>query len=85
MIFDIKEIPYLQKGSGVMYFKSKNFKLHNFCCIDNSFTLNDIDAKKIELGDLKPFLTKRGKAGKIIKIKKDLLLSKGFSGYYKFN
>ena len=85
MIFDIKEIPYLQKGSGVAYFKSKNFKLHNFCCIDNSFTLNDIDAKKIELGDLKPFLTKRGKAGKIIKIKKDLLLSKGFSGYYKFN
>jgi len=44
MIFDIKEIPYLQKGSGVMYFKSKNFKLHNFCCIDNSFTLNDIDS-----------------------------------------
>lgn len=85
IIFELKEVPYLQKGSGVILFKTKGFKLNNFCSIDDNLSLIDIDSKKIELGNLKSFLSKRGKSGKVIKLKKEILLNKGFTGYYKFN
>ena len=85
IIFELKEVPYLQKGSGVILFKTKGFKLNNFCSIDDNLSLIDIDSKKIELGNLKSFLSKRGKSGKVIKLKKEILLNKGFTGYYKLN
>ena len=77
-IFDIKEVPTLQKGSGVIGFKSKNYKTLSIHTLEDNLKLYDYE--KIELKfnkNLKNYLSRRGKAGKMIKIKKTRI-ARGF-------
>jgi len=82
LIFKIKEIPTLQKGSGVIGFKSKGYKTSSIHALKDDLTL--YDHKKNEIGldkNLKNYLSKRGKSGKPIKIK-NIKISRGFDNNF---
>ena len=71
LIFKINEVPQLKKGSGITLFKSKGFFLNSIFTLNNKMNIIDQFNNKLELSkDLNSFISKRGKSGKIIKIKK---------------
>ena len=70
LIIDAREIPVLQKGSGIISFKASGYKLSSIHPMDNSLALYDYNKKGLEINKiLKKYLSTRGKAGKKIKIK----------------
>lgn len=78
LIFDIKEVPTLQKGSGVISFKSKGYHISSIHALENDLIFHDYEKNKLETNkNLKNYLSKRGKAGKIIKFK-NIKLFRGF-------
>ena len=70
LIFKIKEVPTLQKSSGVIGFKSKDYKTVSIHALEDDLMLYDYEKNDLKLNkNLKNYLSKRGKAGKPIKIK----------------
>ena len=82
LIFDTREVPTLQKGSGVISFKSKGYHISSIHALENDLTFYDYEKNKLETNrNLKNYLSKRGKAGKIIKLK-NIKLSRGFDNNF---
>ena len=82
LIFDTREVPTLQKGSGVISFKSKGYHISSIHALENDLTFYDYEKNKFETNrNLKNYLSKRGKAGKIIKLK-NIKLSRGFDNNF---
>ena len=70
IIFDTKEIPILQKGSGLIAFKGRGYKLSSINTLENDLAFYDYQRREFEVNkNLKKYLSKRGKAGKPIKLK----------------
>ena len=84
LILNLNEIPYLQKGSGVMLFKSKGFQLHSFCAADKNFSIFDNNKKNINIKNINSYLSKRGKSGKKINLDNNLKLLRGFKDNFIF-
>ena len=84
MIFNLNEIPYLKRGSGVMLFKSKGYQIFNFCTLDKTFSIYDSDEKKINFKNLTHYFSKRGKSGKNINFKSNIKLFRGYRDNFKF-
>tara|TARA_B100000963_G_scaffold320898_1_gene303781 strand:+ start:45 stop:2282 length:2238 start_codon:yes stop_codon:yes gene_type:complete len=82
LIFKIKELPNLQKGSGVICFKSKGYKTSSIHALEDDLMFYDYYKNKLQLNkNLKNYLSKRGKAGKPIKIK-NIRISRGFDNNF---
>ncbi len=82
LIFDIKEVPVLQKSSGVIAFKSKDYYLSSIHTLENNLKFYNYQNEVLEINkNLKNYLSKRGKAGKVIKIKK-IGISRGFENNF---
>ena len=82
LIFKIKDVPTLQKGSGVIGFKSKDYKTFSIHTLKDDLMLYDYENNKLNVNkDLKKYLSKRGKAGKPIKIK-NTRISRGFDNNF---
>ena len=82
LIFKINEVPTLQKGSGVIAFKSKDYKVSSIHTLGDDLILCDYEKNKLVLNkNLKNYLSKRGKAGKLIKIK-NIKISRGFDNNF---
>ncbi len=78
LIFKINEIPTLKKGSGVIAFKSKDYKISSIHTLKNDLVFYDYEKNELDINkNLKNYLSKRGKAGKAIKIK-NIKISRGF-------
>ncbi len=85
LIFNLKEIPLLQKGSGVILFKSKDFILNSLNTLQDKFVFYNYHKEEIQINkNIKTFLSKRGKSGKIIKTKIVNKIFRGFENNYKF-
>ncbi len=85
LIFNLKEIPMLQKGSGVILFKSKGFILNSIICLEDNLVFYDYNKEEISINkNIKSFLSKRGKSGKLIKIKIPNKIFRGFENNYIF-
>ena len=86
LIFNLKEVPQLQKGSGVILFKSKGFKLHSCTTLDQKLNFYNLNKDDLVLDKkIANFVSKRGKSGKILKIKSSINLYRGIEGNYYFN
>ena len=75
LIFNVDEIPYLTKGSGVILQKIKNGEIKDAKNIDINEGLEWVNVKQIKkLENLKPWVGKRSQVGKKVpkKFKKDL-------------
>jgi len=71
IIFSSKEIPILQKGSGLIAFKGRGYKLSAIYTLENDLVFYDYQKREFEINiNFKKYLSKRGKAGKLIKLKK---------------
>ena len=82
LIFEVREIPTLQKGSGVIGFKSKDYKTFSIHALEDDLKLYDYEKIELELNkNLKNYLSTRGKAGKLIKIKNTRIL-RGFDNNF---
>ena len=85
LIFNLKEIPTLKKGSGVILFKSKNSYLNSIYALNEKFTFEDY-SKNIEVlsKNMNSYVSKRGKSGKLIKRKIRNKFFRGFEENYIF-
>ena len=78
LIFKIKEVPTLQKSSGVIGFKSKDYNTVSIHALEDDLILYDYEKNGLELNkNIKNYISKRGKAGKPIKIN-NIKISRGF-------
>ncbi len=86
LIINNKEIPLLQKGSGVIIFKSKGYKANKCCSVDQRLNFYDLNNEKISLDkNIQNFQSKRGKSGKLLKAKNPISIFRGFEGNYYIN
>ncbi len=82
LIFKINDVPNLQKGSGVIGFKSKDYKTYSIHALEDDLILYDYEKNGLEFNkNLKNYLSKRGKAGKPIKIK-NIKILRGFDNNF---
>tara|TARA_B100000575_G_C22848335_1_gene496614 strand:- start:253 stop:666 length:414 start_codon:yes stop_codon:yes gene_type:complete len=82
LIFDAKEVPTLQKGSGLISFKAKGFNLVSIHSLDDSLTFYNYQKKILDIDkNMKKYLSKRGKPGKTIKVKNNKIF-RGFENNY---
>ncbi len=82
LIFKIKEVPTLQKGLGVISFKSKDYKTVSIHALENDLMLYDYEKNELKLNkNLKDYISKRGQAGKPIKIN-NIKISRGFDNNF---
>ena len=85
LIFDIKEIPEQEKGTGIILFKSKGSSLLAMTLISKKLEVSDNYSNSIMVKlNLKKFISSRAKAGKIIKLDSSFSsISRGFENNYK--
>ena len=82
VIFKIKEVPTLQKSSGVIGFKSKDYNTVSIHALEDDLILYDYEKNGLKLNkNIKHYISKRGKAGKPIKIN-NIKLSRGFDNNF---
>ena len=80
LAINIKEVPELEKGSGVILFKSKNSTLYTLAILDEKLQLFDNFSRRIyPKVNFAKFVSSRAKQGKIIKI--DNNVNNFFRGY----
>ncbi|MEK9959399.1 MAG: DNA gyrase subunit A, partial [Pelagibacteraceae bacterium] len=85
LIFKLKEIPELQKGSGVQLFKSKGFLLKFAFATNDNYDLHyqSNHSKPLLIKKINSFIANRGKSGKILDDKLDINFSRGFENNFK--
>ena len=82
LIFKIEDVPTLQKSSGVIGFKSKDYKTYSIHALKDNLVFYDYENNELKLNkNLKNYLSKRGRDGKSIKIK-NLRISRGFDNNF---
>ena len=78
LILSLNEIPLLQKGSGVILFKSKGYKLSQCTPLDSRLTFYNLNKETVVIDKkISNFISKRAKSGRNIKIKFPLELYRG--------
>ncbi len=85
LIFKLKEIPELQKGSGVQFFKSKGFLLKFAFATNDNYDLyyQSNHSKPLLIKKINSFIANRGKSGKILDDKLDINFFRGFENNFK--